>query len=362
MPLHPALLRFATSSLTPAPLLILGAAFGGVWIWAALIYITVFAALMDRLALPAAAKADMDAEFPAGDGLLIALAIAHMVLLPLGVLSVAGEAAPKGAERIAAFIAFGLCFGQITNPVAHELIHRGNAWLNRLGVLLYITLLFGHHASAHRHVHHLHVGTARDPNSARRGQSFYAFAPRAWIGSFRAGLTAENARPRHGIHPYAIYLGGAAICCLLALLVAGWPGLFAYLGLALYATNLLLLSDYVQHYGLTRALRPDGRPERIGPQHSWNASQPFSAAMMLNAPRHSDHHAHPSRPYAALALPPQAPRLPRSLPVMATAALIPPLWRRIMHPRLDRLAQSSRESDGAGAGALGTDLAILPHG
>ena len=100
----------------------------------------------------------------------------------------------------------------------------------------------------------------------------------------------------------------------------------------------LLLSDYVQHYGLTRAFAPDGRPEPVGDRHSWNAPQRFSAAMMLNAPRHSDHHAHPARPYPGAAPAARTRRLPWSLPMMANVALVPPLWRRMMHPRLDRLA------------------------
>jgi alkane 1-monooxygenase len=57
---------------------------------------------------------------------------------------------------------------------------------------------------------------------------------------------------------------------------------------------------------------------------------------MLNAPRHSDHHAHPARPYPALRLPaPEAaPRLPWSLPLACMIALAPPLWRRAIAPRL----------------------------
>jgi alkane 1-monooxygenase len=98
----------------------------------------------------------------------------------------------------------------------------------------------------------------------------------------------------------------------------------------------LLMSDYVQHYGLIRAPGPQGRPVPVGPRHSWNSPHQISSALMLNAPRHSDHHGHPARPFPELALPPadDAPRLPRSLPVMACVALVPPLWRRVMHPRL----------------------------
>ena len=56
--------------------------------------------------------------------------------------------------------------------------------------------------------------------------------------------------------------------------------------------------------------------------------------MTLNAPRHSDHHVTPQRPYPALQLEPDhMPVLPQSLPVMAVTALVPPLWRKIMDPR-----------------------------
>jgi len=96
----------------------------------------------------------------------------------------------------------------------------------------------------------------------------------------------------------------------------------------------VLIWDYGQDYGLRRRIGPDGKPEPVGPQHSWNAVGWYSSAMMLNAPRHSDHHAHPSRPYPRLTLPEGAPILPAPLPAMAMLALIPPLWRKVMDPRL----------------------------
>jgi len=72
----------------------------------------------------------------------------------------------------------------------------------------------------------------------------------------------------------------------------------------------------------------------MGVRHSWNAPHWFSSALMLNAPRHSDHHTHPARVYPALRLTEDMPVLPRSLPAMATLALFPRLWRRVMDPRV----------------------------
>jgi alkane 1-monooxygenase len=208
----------------------------------------------------------------------------------------------------------GLWFGQVSNPMAHELIHRSNRVRYGLGVAVYTSLLFGHHSSAHRLVHHRHAASAADPNSARAGEGFYRFFLRAWGGSFLRGWAEENAlraRSKAGrwLHPYAVYLGGAALALMVAASFAGGWGLVVWVALALHAQLQLMLSDYVQHYGLTRATRDDGRLEPVAARHSWNAPQWFSSAMMLNAPRHSDHHAHPARPFPHCAyLTPPTPR------------------------------------------------------
>ena len=241
-------------------------------------------------------------------------------------------------EGVALFLAAGLFFGQVGNANAHELIHRGGRGFRLLGKWVYISLLFGHHCSAHRLVHHRFVATRKDPNSARLGESYYRFAIRAWIGSFRAGLRAENQRLERKaiwLHPYFDYVVGAGICLVFSYGIAGMTGVLTHLGLAAYAQSQLLISDYVQHYGLQRAALPNGKLEPVNDSHSWNAPHWFSGHLMLNAPRHSDHHAHPLRPFPELGLSPQAPTLPYSLPAMSVLALVPPLWRQIMDPMVE---------------------------
>ncbi len=330
---------FALAALTPPVLLALGLFGGGFWAAGALIYMTILALFLDQIIAAVPGDAPLEAEFPAADALLVALALAHLITLPLMVYAVAGPSGLAPLPRAALFLGAGLWFGQVSNSVAHELIHRGPRALYRLGVLVYATLLFGHHASAHRLVHHRHAASAEDPNTARRGEGFYRFAIRAWTGSFAKGLRAENdlrARGGKGLHPYLAYIGlaGASLTC--GYLIAGWSGVLVWAGLAAHAQMQLLLSDYVQHYGLTRAQLPDGRLEPVAARHSWNAPFWFTSALMLNAPRHSDHHAHPSRAYPALRLPDrtEAPTLPWPLPLACTIALIPPLWKRKIRPHL----------------------------
>ena len=334
------ILGFAIVTLLPVLLLAVGGFAGGWWIIAAFIYMTALAMALDRFVRLAAPAANPAAEFPDADILSAILAISHFALMVLAVAAVAGVTGLDWWERVLAFLAFGLFFGQVSNSNAHELIHRAKPWLHGLGSWVFITHLFGHHASAHPKVHHRHVGSDGDPNSAMAGESFYRFMPRAWAGSFARGFRVEIASPAEQPwyqHPYARYLAGGLGCCVLALIIGGWAGLAAYLGLAFYASAQLLMSDYVQHYGLRRRTLPDGRLEAVGPQHSWNAPHWFTGKLMLNAARHSDHHTHPARPYPALAMPTkdEAPILPRSLPVMGMIALAPRRWRTMMDARVE---------------------------
>ena len=328
--------QFAVASLTPAVLIASGAIWGGLWIAAAVIYLTAMTSLLDRLIKRESRAGDVGFN----DLLSTLLAIAHLILMPLVVWALTAEhLEPIG--KVGIFFAAGLWFGQVSNANAHELIHRSSRGLHRLGMWVYITMLFGHHTSAHVLVHHRYVATYADPNTSRKGESLYRYIWRAWIGSFREGYRAEAARlfkigrPAWR-NPYVVYVGGALACVVAAFSVGGGVMVLAYIGLCAYAQSQLLMSDYVQHYGLTRARDANGKHVPVAAQHSWNSPHWFSSAMLLNATRHSDHHAHPTRHYPALTTPDQAPMLPRPLPLMASIALVPPLWRKIMDPRVDR--------------------------
>lgn len=332
---------FAAATLGPVALLALGLWANPAWLWAAFLCMAVLGTFLDQLVPLTAGTAEGD-EFPAADALLVTIAAAHVVLLPLATWAIAGPGGLTPTGRILCFFAAGFWFGQVVHPAAHELIHRADHRLHRLGTALYTSLLFGQHASAHRLVHHRHVASAEDPNTARAGEGFYRFAWRAWRGSFTQGWRAETAlRARsttRSPHPYALYFLGSLLCLALGWAIAGPWGAATWAALALHAQTQILLSDYVQHYGLVRARLPDGRLEPVGPRHSWNTAHWFSSAMLLNAPRHSDHHAHPARPFPALRLPgaDAAPRLPWPLPLAGAIALVPRLWHPALRPHLAR--------------------------
>lgn len=337
-------LAFTLATLFPLPFLVAGAVFGGWAAWIALLYITVFVAGIDEY-IPALTRDGEAAEDEEADLLSLMLVGVHGFLLALMVWALSGNGTRLfSLDGVALFAATGLFMGQVSNSNAHELIHRGSRGLRRAGKWVYISLLFGHHASAHPLVHHTHVGTPQDPNTSRMNESFYSFSKRAWVGSFTAGLEAEEKRlAQIGVerwdyrNPYALYLGGAALMLLASFLIAGWRGVGVHLALALFAQTQLMLSDYVQHYGLERTRRDDGSYEPVSAVHSWNAPHWLSSLWMLNAPRHSDHHAHPGKRFTALENPARgdAPMLPYALPVMACIALWPKLWRHVMNPHTE---------------------------
>lgn len=326
---------FAIATLTPSAMLAVAAIWGGSWVLLAILSQTLVVSVLDRLVRTVSPSDDT----PTGTGLSVTLGLVHFVLLVLVIRGLSNVGFGTW-EKLGLFFAGGLFFGQISNANAHELIHRTTRPLHRLGMWIYISVLFGHHTSAHVLVHHRYVATQADPNTSRKGEGFYRYAVRAWVGSFKAGFAAEALRHSIWRNPYLIYVGGAVLFIAIAYSVYGLVGALGYIALAGYAQMQLLMSDYVQHYGLIRVQSPQGKPVPVGPQHSWNSPHWFSSAMMLNATRHSDHHAHPARPYPALTLPKEAPMLPKPLPLMAGIALIPPLWRRIMDPKVDRLSHA----------------------
>ena len=345
---------FALVAFSPVALIVLGALFGGLWPWLALAWITAGIPLLDRRLPKPAPDAPEGAEFPGADTLLKALAITHFVVLALVVGALAGFAGIDGPARLALWLACGLWIGLGVHAAAHALIHQTDRGLFALGKWLYISMLYGHHTSAHRWVHHRAVATPADPATATLGESFWAYAPRAWAGNFRAGYAQEQARQaarnatetgKPGLrrkiarlNPYVLYVLGGSWFLIGAGLFFGWGGVLAYVLLCALAQIVMLATDYVQHYGLMRRETGPGEFEDVTEAHGWDAPETVSGMLLLNTSRAADHHLHPARPYPALRLgdvtAPGRAILPRGLPAMAALALLPRRWQREMDHRV----------------------------
>ena len=86
---------------------------------------------------------------------------------------------------------------------------------------------------------------------------------------------------------------------------------------------MLEVVNYLEHYGLLRAKREDGRYERCRPEHSWNSNNVASNVLLYHLQRHSDHHANPLRRYQSLRHFDEAPQLPTGYAGMIVLAAIP---------------------------------------
>jgi alkane 1-monooxygenase len=244
-------------------------------------------------------------------------------------------------------VSLGMMGAIMAINVGHELIHRNNKAERFLGGVLLASVVYGVFKVEHVRGHHLRVATADDPASAQLNESAYGFVPRAIIGTYihgwrleqqrlqRASQTGLNALLRNEVTHWTAL---TAVFAAAAFWAVGFAGSAVFLIGGLVAIVQLELVDYIEHYGLTRKLDADGKPEPVRYQHSWDYSGWLTNGYLINLQRHSDHHAHGGRPFGALnSHTAEAPQLPMSYAAMLVAALIPPLYRRLIHPRLAQI-------------------------
>jgi alkane 1-monooxygenase len=234
----------------------------------------------------------------------------------------------------------GMVAGVAINT-AHELGHKRKSherWLSKVALA---QTGYGHFFVEHNRYHHVRVSTPEDPASSRLGESFWAFLPRTVSGSLRSALELERERlagagERFLSHRNNVLNAWAMTAALFGALVAvfgvevlPWLAVQAVIGFA-----LLEVVNYLEHYGLLRQRRDDGRYERTRPEHSWNSDNVASNVFLYHLQRHSDHHANPTRRYQALRHHEGLPELPSGYATMILLACITPLWRRVMDPRV----------------------------
>ena len=249
----------------------------------------------------------------------------------------------SGWEKVGVFFGIGVMTGTVGINFSHELMHQKNKLERTLGDLLLAMVLYSHFRSEHLLVHHRYVGTPRDPVTARYNEGFHRYYPRVlkqcWHSAFRAEKDMLARKGKAWTDPgnpfwryWALQLG----MLVLAFVLGGWTGLGLFAVQAGVAIWQLELVNYVEHYGLTRKHLGKGKYEHVLPRHSWNAAHKASNWLLINLQRHSDHHYKPDRrfPLVQTYTEDDAPQLPYGYPVMTMAAMIPPLWRRVMNPRV----------------------------
>lgn len=236
-----------------------------------------------------------------------------------------------------AVMGLGLMTGAAATNVAHELVHRTRDPLAlAVGRWLLAFSFDTNFSIEHVYGHHRTVGTEADPATARRGEYVLAFALRSTLDGNRSAWRIERARLARSGRRRRLWENRVVTGQLLSLAIAaGWtviaglPGLLAFLACAVQGKLYLELVNYIEHYGLVRVPGTG-----VEPRHSWNVYRRVTNGLLYNLARHSHHHRFAAKPYWSLEVEPAAPTLPYGYMTMILASLFPAIWRRLMHPRL----------------------------
>ncbi|UZK03280.1 alkane 1-monooxygenase [Venatoribacter cucullus] len=239
-------------------------------------------------------------------------------------------------------LSVGTVGGIVAINVGHELIHKDPRLEQWAGGALLASVCYAGFKVEHVRGHHVHVSTPEDASSSRYGQSLYAFLPQAYLHNFLNAWKLEAKRLQHKgfsafswrnelLWWYGLSLLMTAGCGLLW----GWMGVLYFVAQSFFAFSLLEVINYVEHYGLHRRKLESGRYERPDIQHSWNSNFLLTNLFLFQLQRHSDHHAYPKRRYQVLRHHDESPQLPSGYATMVVLALIPPLWFKVMNPRVE---------------------------
>ncbi|WP_253782998.1 alkane 1-monooxygenase [Nocardia amikacinitolerans] len=244
------------------------------------------------------------------------------------------------ADKLGLAVTLGVVSGIGINA-AHELGHRVENLERWLAKIALAQSGYGHFFVEHTRGHHVRVATPEDPASGRFGESLWEFLPRSMFGGFRSALALERERlSRKGkrwftLENHLLHAWAMSIALFGTMIVLFGPMVIPFLALqALIGACLLETVNYVEHYGLLRARRPNGNYVRCSPRDSWNSDRLVTNIFLFHLQRHSDHHANPGRRYQTLRSSQQAPQLPAGYATMVVLAAIPPLWRAVMDHRV----------------------------
>lgn len=321
----------------------------GIWAWAFVFYAFAFIPAIELFFKGDASNfSDGDSEKiknqPIYDYLLYAIFYTQwgLVILFFWRLYMEGPT----ADTLARIFTLGITCGVFGINVAHELGHRKNAWAQFYAQGLLLSSLYMHFTIEHNKGHHTHVGTLADGATARRNEWIFLFWFRSIYTCYTGAWKIQSIELRKKGLRFWSWSNKMLVHTIIQILflsaVGWWLGewiLLSFIMAAMVGFLLLETVNYVEHYGLMRAIKPNGRPVNVAPVHSWNSNHPIGRGLLFELSRHSDHHYRASRKYQVLRSFESSPLMPTGYPGMILMSLVPPLWFKVMNRRVDQLKQ-----------------------
>ena len=223
--------------------------------------------------------------------------------------------------------------------VGHELGHRKSLLSRIVSKLLYLPCQYMHFFIEHNYGHHVNVATPNDPATAKYKQNLYSFwissVSKTYISAWKIQLKLLKVSKQS----FLSFKNDMIFYTLFQFLFLVFIYLNFGLIITIYSIIMSIISflfletiNYVEHYGLLRKIKPNGKYERVKPHHSWNSNHTVGRIVLYELTRHSDHHFKASKKYQVLESLENSPQLPYGYPTSILISFFPPLWFKIMNP------------------------------
>ena len=226
--------------------------------------------------------------------------------------------------------------------VAHELGHRKSFFIRTCSKLLLMPSQYMHFYIEHNFGHHVNVGTAEDPATAKYKQSLYSFWITSVIGQYIGAWKLQLKLLKISKYKFFSIKNDMMFYVIFQLMFI-YLIYFNYgITVTIYSLIISVISflfletiNYIEHYGLSRKKDKNGRYERVKTIHSWNSNHVVGRLVLYELTRHSDHHFISSKKYQVLESIDESPQLPYGYPTSILLSMVPPLWFKIMNPRVE---------------------------
>ena len=243
------------------------------------------ASLIGAEFLSARGRVQMTKSKPFGHRLLLHAYIPLQLGVTIWGIDIAAHVPILGLASLT--LSTGVVTGVFGMLAAHEMIHSRSRGERLLGTIMLSGMTYRHFRIAHVLGHHRWAATELDSATARLGESFYTFLPRAIAGQFREAFCFEQRRcdgRRYAVLGNRVVQDVVLIALLLGVIALsfGLAGMIFFVAQSFVAIVVLEMFNYIAHYGLKRRKISERRWDRLDDRHSWNSSNVVANLLIFN--------------------------------------------------------------------------------